>query len=120
MNSYISVLSLSLALLNLLPLPNLDGGHILEAILDRKYPNTNYRQADSEPSADVFRINEELNTPTRETILPQELHDYVPNSLEAIARRKVERAIFISTAAVCVASLGGGILLTALMNAYGQ
>ena len=34
------MLSLSLALLNLLPLPRLDGAHMVEAVLDRLYPTT--------------------------------------------------------------------------------
>jgi hypothetical protein len=34
---YMTTLSLSLALLNLLPLPRLDGAHMIEAVLDRGY-----------------------------------------------------------------------------------
>lgn len=92
------MLSLSLALLNLLPLPGLDGAHMLQALIDRWLPGT-------------------LGQP----VGPDDLDGLYPRRLTTVRdqlfRRRVERAVLYLTSTVGILALGGGILEELLVEA---
>lgn len=110
--SYMATLSLSLALLNVLPLPRLDGAHIVEAVLDQLYPGTR-----SAASA--------ITTTTTGTMLPAGSNEedaieqgLVPLSLQdevvQVKRHRIERFVSVGSLTVVVMAIGGGLLASIL------
>jgi hypothetical protein len=100
---YVGVLSLALATLNLLPLPRLDGTHILSAVLDL-----------------VFKVDPENELVEHEL---EELEAYEEASLDPARdgprralqkRRWWHRAIGWTMTGVAVVCVGGGVVLGAL------
>ena len=107
-----ATLSLSLALLNVLPLPRLDGAHIVEAVLDQLYPGTR-----SAASA--------ITTTTTGTMLPAGSNEedaieqgLVPLSLQdevvQVKRHRIERFVSVGSLTVVVMAIGGGLLASIL------
>jgi Zn-dependent protease len=97
------MLSLSLAILNLLPLPYLDGAHILEAGLDYWYPNS--RKA---ASTDIEEFEgEPLQSPRVDPAV-------------VTKRRRIEQAILYGSSGLTATAFGGGLVMTALTALIGS
>lgn len=101
--SYVGVLSLAIATLNLLPLPRLDGTHILSALLGL-----------------VFKTDPEDELEEHEL---REMGEYEETPLGAsrngtrralLRKRRWHRAITWTTTGMAVICIGGGLVLEAL------
>jgi membrane-associated protease RseP (regulator of RpoE activity) len=102
LSRYVATLSLALATLNLLPLPRLDGTHILSAVLGL-----------------VIRVDpDEL-----EEHEIAEMEEYERTTLDAsrngirrglLMKRRLHRAISWTTTGIAVVCIGGSLVLEAL------
>jgi membrane-associated protease RseP (regulator of RpoE activity) len=111
---YISTLSLTLALLNLLPLPKLDGGHVLTALLDWIYPGTNEPIEDLEDGAgeQFYGFGEHSLSPRRGQLYEgaQEVSTFTATVENKRRRHLIERSISWGCGAIVVSGLGGMVM----------
>jgi membrane-associated protease RseP (regulator of RpoE activity) len=99
-----------LALLNLLPIPRLDGGHLLVALLDAAYPGTSVTHS----VEDGYRDQEQL--PTGKTGMLGDANDGPADSVR-LKRLRLEQGVTWGTATLVVLSMGGmvfGMILDGL------
>jgi membrane-associated protease RseP (regulator of RpoE activity) len=99
-----------LALLNLLPIPRLDGGHLLVAFLDAAYPGTSVTHS----VEDGYRDQEQL--PTGKNGMLGDANDGPADSVR-LKRLRLEQGVTWGTATLVVLSMGGmvfGMILDGL------
>ncbi len=130
-SSYLSTISLTLGLLNLLPLAPLDGGHLVGALLDMWYPGTNlalhpagedatHEQAMDGAGALTPESREEEKVTEHTAMLPGSKsglpdlptraapgHSGPPSPALVRRRRRIERGIGWTTGGLVVLALGG-------------
>lgn len=97
--SYMATLSLSLAILNVLPLPRLDGAHMVEATLDKLYPTTS-------KTGPTTGAAPEVEETVERGLEPMSIQDQAVQS----RRTRVERGIEYGSVVLAVLAIGGGLL----------
>ena len=108
-SSYAVALSLSLALLNVLPLPRLDGAHMMEAMLDKLYPTTKKSGGRALPTA-ASAPGHEAEDVIEQGLDPLTIEDEVAQS----KRSRIEMTIGYGSVGMAVLALGGGVLASIL------
>lgn len=88
------MLSLSLALLNLLALPGLDGAHMLEAAMDRWFPGT------SGLATHLIGPNDSDGSPPLRHVTVR----------DQVLRRRIERIILYLSTSTAILTVSGGVM----------
>lgn len=109
--SYMATLSLSLALLNVLPLPRLDGAHMVEAVLDQLYPGTrSATSAITTTTGTMVPAGRDEEDAIEQGLVPLGLQDEVVQ----VKRHRIERFVSVVSLTVVVMAIGGGLLASIL------
>jgi membrane-associated protease RseP (regulator of RpoE activity) len=110
--SYMATLSLSLALLNVLPLPRLDGAHMVEAVLDQLYPGTRSATSATITSTTGAMVSAggDGEDAIERGLVPLSLQDEVVQ----VKRHRIERFVSVGSLGVVVLAIGGGLLASIL------
>ena len=105
------MLSLSLALLNLLPLPRLDGAHMVEAILDRLYPTTSKSRLLGSPELEAGEDTGDHGEKGLVEPISTATERLESGAAIAIRRRNIERGIEFGVIGLTSLMLGGQVLV---------
>ena len=109
--SYMATLSLSLALLNVLPLPRLDGAHMVEAVLDQLYPGTrSATSAITTTTGTMVPAGGDGEDAIEQGLVPLSLQDEIVQ----VKRHRIERFVSVGSLTVVVIAIGGGVLASIL------
>jgi membrane-associated protease RseP (regulator of RpoE activity) len=106
-----ATLSLSLALLNVLPLPRLDGAHMVEAVLDQLYPGTRRAtSATTTTTGTMVPAGGDEEDAIEQGLVPLSLQDEAVQ----LKRHRIERFVSVGSLGVVVLAIGGGVLASIL------
>jgi membrane-associated protease RseP (regulator of RpoE activity) len=108
------MVSLSLALLNSLPLPRLDGAHMVEAVLDRLYPTTSKARLPVSPELAAGEMTEDQGEKGLVDAISNGTERLEPGAAIVSRRRNIERGIEFGVIGLTTLMLGGQVLVWVL------
>ncbi|KAH8089024.1 hypothetical protein HD553DRAFT_304974 [Filobasidium floriforme] len=108
--NYMATLSLSLALLNVLPLPRLDGAHMVEAVLDQIYPGTRSATAATSTTGAIIPAGGDEEDAIEQGLVPLNPQDEIVQ----VKRHRIERFVSVGSVGIVVMAIGGGLLASIL------